>query len=354
VKARVQPLFGGRQLAEWVREGGRPQRRVTGYSQRLRWHAYWFEHNWRIQMRAIGSSTLPNDPVFIIGPWRSGTTVFHELLAATPRWSTPQTWQCFNPSTCFLSAPPTLDRSSKRPMDQGHIRTHSPQEDEFALLLLGEPSLYRGFIDPRRLRECAKELWSPNKGAMNRWQDFVRGVMRGVTDGQLLLKSPSHTFRLPLLRPLFPRAKFIWIGRHIGEVLASNVRMWQAMTDRYGLWDCPPAVLEGFLQDMLRACSDVLTQCLDDMPRESMLWIDFEDLRTDPKEVLDRVWRFLRPDSASDAEATARSFDHALTQVPIHKGSRASLPADESVQALEKVMAAARQQFGRPNYSSCN
>jgi omega-hydroxy-beta-dihydromenaquinone-9 sulfotransferase len=188
----------------------------------LRWHAYWFEHNWHNQARVLGADPLPEDPVFILGLWRSGTTVLHELLAATAQWYTPQTWQCFNPSTCFQCAPPTTDSFSARPMDAGSIRTYSPQEDEFALLLLREPSLYRGFIDPRRLRECGQELWLSSRSDLKRWQDFLRGGMLGAQARPLLLKSPSHTFRLPLLRAVFPRAKFIWIGRHTGEVLAST------------------------------------------------------------------------------------------------------------------------------------
>ena len=161
-------------------------------------------------------------------------------MAAISLGVTPETWQCFNPSTCLLSKSPVLDLSSNRPMDEGHIRSRSPQEDEFAMLLLGEPSLYRGFIDPRRLQGCANKLWSSNQGEFGRWKNFIRVLLRGETERQLLLKSPSHTFRLPLLRPLFPRAKFIWMGRHIGEMLASNVRMWQGMTHRYRLWTCPP------------------------------------------------------------------------------------------------------------------
>jgi hypothetical protein len=43
-------------------------------------------------------------------------------------------------------------------MDEGYIGTYSPQEDEFAALLLGEPSLYRAFIDPRRIDELTEML----------------------------------------------------------------------------------------------------------------------------------------------------------------------------------------------------
>jgi hypothetical protein len=123
--------------------------------------------------------------------------------------------------------------------------------------------------------------------------------------------------------------------------------MWQAMTQRYALRDCPPATLEGFLQDMLQASSGVLTQCLDDMPRVQMLWVDFENLRTDARQVMRRVWGFLRPGMALDNPTVTRSLDQALARVSVHDGSRAQLPASEPVQRLEKLLAAARQQFSR-------
>ena len=75
---------------------------------------------------------LPVDPVFILGLWRSGTTVLHELVNACGGWVTPQTWQCFHPSTCFLTGPPAHTAAAQRPMDRGLIATEGPQEDEFA------------------------------------------------------------------------------------------------------------------------------------------------------------------------------------------------------------------------------
>jgi len=234
-------------------------------------------------------------------------------------------------------------------MDQGRISSLGPQEDEFAALLLGEPSVYRGFIDPRRLCESAEELWSngsraPKGDVLVRWRHFLRGLNSSATGTPLLLKSPSHTFRLPLLRELFPRAKFIWVGRHTGEVLASNLRMWNAMVARYGLWACPNGVLDKFLDDMLRACAGVLTRCLDDMPRESLLWVDFQELRTRPAEVLARVLRFMGLEGRSGD--SAGRVDQALARIPIHDGSRANPPAGDEAQELEKLMAAARQRFG--------
>src|SRR5579871_5037380 len=94
------PLVGAPALADWLRAGGRPARRSFGQATRLRWGAYWFEQNWRTSMGRLEGAPLPEDPVFILGIWRSGTTVLHELVTACTQWATPRTWQCFNPSTC--------------------------------------------------------------------------------------------------------------------------------------------------------------------------------------------------------------------------------------------------------------
>lgn len=336
-------LYGARSLAQWIRGGGRPQRASLGYATLLKWHAYWFERNWTTQVERLGAATLPEDPVFILGLWRSGTTLLHELLAAATGWVTPQTWQCFNPSTCFLTAPPA-PRTVGRPMDQGLIRSHGPQEDEFALLLLGEPSAYRGFIDPRRLRECGTQLGSPDPDPLTRWQMFIRGIAAGAAT-RVLLKSPNHSFRLPLLRARFPRAQFIWIGRHTGEVLASNAKMWRTMIDRYGLWSCPPREIEGFLEAMVIACTRVLGECVQATPRERLLWVDFEALRADPRAVLREVLEYLGVPPPS--ESSAARLDAAIARVPVHAGTRAELPDAPHVRELEAMRVAARRQFGR-------
>jgi omega-hydroxy-beta-dihydromenaquinone-9 sulfotransferase len=340
-----QPLFGARALAEWIRRGGAPARAPLGYGLRLRWHASLFELNWRNQLERPRPGDPPTDPLFIVGLWRSGTTVLHELVNACGGWVTPQTWQCFHPSTCFLTGPPARPATVQRPMDRGLIAAEGPQEDEFALLLLGEPSLYRGLIDPRRLLECGDTAWSGDGAGLERWQEFIRGVAASG-NARLLLKSPGHTFRIPRLRALFPAARFVWIGRHPGEVLTSNVRMWTAMTGVYALWDYPQDTLHRFLRAAMLACSGVLERCIAEMTREQMLWVDFEALQTDPERVLRQILQFAGARPGHGEPALAADIEAALSSVPIHRGERAPMPDDEAVLQLDRVMRAARARFG--------
>ena len=149
----VLPL--GRDALAWVQQGGRPTR--AGWSRKLllQWQSFWFERNLTLQNQLPAALPLHRDPLFILGLWRSGTTYLHDLLGACPGMDYPATWQCMSPASFRLQAPPDKGKEFQRPMDGMTIDNLSPQEDEFALLALGVPSVYRGFFDPRRCRNLS-------------------------------------------------------------------------------------------------------------------------------------------------------------------------------------------------------
>ncbi|MFM8401327.1 MAG: sulfotransferase, partial [Pirellula sp.] len=47
--------------------------------------------------RAIARTEIQRPPVFILGHWRSGTTLLQEYLGLDPRFASPTTYQCFAP-----------------------------------------------------------------------------------------------------------------------------------------------------------------------------------------------------------------------------------------------------------------
>ena len=135
----------GGEMLSWLMYGGRMDSVDWRIRLQMRWQSFWFDRNISLQrkLRPAGASQM-NDPVFIMGLWRSGTTFMHELLGACPGLIWPATWQCMNPSSFNMQSPPKVSKSAIRPMDDFTVNTFSPQEDEFALLSLGVPSVYRG------------------------------------------------------------------------------------------------------------------------------------------------------------------------------------------------------------------
>src|SRR5690606_33838210 len=89
--------------------------------------------------RYIERTRIESPPVFIVGHWRSGTTLLHELLHLDHRFATPNTYQCMAPHHTLVTEWLIGKRMGwlvpkQRPMDNMAAGFQRPQEDEFALL----------------------------------------------------------------------------------------------------------------------------------------------------------------------------------------------------------------------------
>ncbi|MCA9121062.1 MAG: sulfotransferase [Planctomycetaceae bacterium] len=184
------------------------------------------------------------DPLFIIGHWRTGTTLLHELLTLDPRHTYPTTYQCFMPCHFLLTErllkPWTgFALPSNRPPDQMRTAWDSPQEDEFALCNLGVPSPYATIAFPNNppvfMEYLSLESLSPQERTQWHlaWMRFLKSLQYHKP-GRLVLKSPTHTCRLPALLELFPNACFVNMVRHPMTVYLSTVRLWKSLFSTHG------------------------------------------------------------------------------------------------------------------------
>src|SRR5262249_37202264 len=105
--------------------------------------------------RRVRRTALAAPPLFILGHWRTGTTLLHELLIQDDRHAFPTTYECLEPNH-FLLTEGLLTRwlwflmPSRRPMDNMRAGFDRPQEDEFALCMLGQGSPYLTIAFPNR------------------------------------------------------------------------------------------------------------------------------------------------------------------------------------------------------------
>ncbi len=242
---------------------------------------------------------LRQAPVFIVGHWRCGTTLLHELLSADPRHCYPTTYQCFVPSH-FLITQGFLPRwtrfllPSRRPMDTVAFGWERPQEDEFALCALGEPSPYWVFAFPNERPPLEYlDLQGLPESARRRWQRRLSMFLAAVArDGRRpVLKSPTHTARVALLRQMFPEARFIHLVRHPFPLFASAVNMFRRMAEVEGLQRLRSVEhLEELVLQMCPRMYRAFHAQAAQVPENRLIHLRFEDLVEEPLLHLRRIY----------------------------------------------------------------
>ena len=321
-------------ILQWLRGDRELWRRVAlGARAQLRWTSHWNTLNMRLS-RARLPSPRPAEPPpwLILGCWRSGTTVMHELLAAATGLPTPRTWQCMNACNFALLGAPPRSSAVARPMDGLQIGPLSPQEDEFALLSLGADSAYRAFLMPTRLAALQGTLeashWLADEGWLARLEDFLAlSRLSQPSDGKaMLLKSPNHSFRLQALRRRWPEAKVVWMLRDPAAVFHSNRKMWRQMFEAHrlpGMAMPSDGMLDAFLAQALQQCAHQL-RWLAQQPRQHWSVCRQADLLANPRREVMRLLQALAPDQPIDhgqldqalASTGAGRVEHYAAELP--------------------------------------
>jgi len=242
--------------------------------------------------RRIREAELGEDQIFILGHWRSGTTLLHELLVLDERHTYPTTYECFAPNHFLLSGrvlPPILRflLPDRRPMDNMAAGWGRPQEDEFALCSMGIPSPYLTAVFPNRAPQCPEYLTLDKVSSEDRrrWKDgllwFLKCIAVRSPGKRIVLKSPAHTCRLRVLLEMFPNARFVHIVRDPVVVFASTVNLWKRLYRDQGLQMPNYADLDERVFETFRQMYEVFERDRHLIPKNRYFEVRYEDLTKD-------------------------------------------------------------------------
>lgn len=289
----------------------------------------------------IAKTRLSAPPLFIIGHWRTGTTFMHELLALDPQFVWPRTYECMAPEHFVVTqgwARPRLSRfvPERRPMDAMAFGLERPQEDEFALFSLGVHSPYETIAFPNRRSAKAHrfDLTCFTERQQGEWQTtfllFLQAVQLraqrrdpDAVAARMLLKSPTHTARVGLLREMFPEAAFVHMVRNPFDLFASTKRLWTALFLREGFQRPQFEAVEGgvpSLDEYIFTTMDVLyrdfQQQTAGLPDCQFHNVRYEDLVALPFETLQHLYRRLNLGEFSVQRGRIADYLAALDHVP--------------------------------------
>jgi omega-hydroxy-beta-dihydromenaquinone-9 sulfotransferase len=272
--------------------------------------------------RRVDRMSIEKPPIFIIGHWRAGTTLLHELLALDEQFTAPTTYECFAPGhfliSSFLVKRLTFFLPDKRPMDDMTVGWDRPHEDDFALLNMGLGSIYemiafpnhrpaqRDFIDLVDLPPAQLDAWT--KGFVRflkhvTWRSQREERRRSgiaAKAKQMVLKSPMRTAQIDVLLKLFPDARFIHIVRDPYELFSSTVRLWKTLCRYHGCqiarWDELPdgtPSIEDFVLETFVLLYVKFFEDRSEVSPERICEIRYEDLIREPLDELSRVYNHL-------------------------------------------------------------
>lgn len=242
--------------------------------------------------RGIARTAIRDAPIFIVGHWRTGTTLLHELLVLDSRHSYPTTYECMAPHHFILSEGfftrwlPFLT-PSHRPMDNMKAGFDRPQEDEFALCMLGQPSPYLTIAFPNRPPSCQEylDLRELPEQKVAAWKKTFYRFLQRVTfrnPRRLVLKSPPHSCRIGVLLELFPDARFVHIVRNPYVVFPSTVNLWKALYRTHGLQRPTFAGLEEHVFQTFTRLYERLEEGKERVGANRFHELRYEDLIADP------------------------------------------------------------------------
>jgi hypothetical protein len=262
--------------------------------------------------RRVQQVQIEHPPIFILGHWRSGTTMLHNLITLNPQLTFLNLYQCLFPGHFLLTekllAPltePLLPK--KRPMDNVEVSWKSAQEDEVALAVhsllspyimpafQGRMEVYERFLDPRDMTESER----------SRWKDCLTTLIRKmalIKPGSVVMKSPTHTYRVPTLLEMFPNAKFIYIYRDPRAVYQSTIHLRKMMFADNTLGPLRPDTWSEEAITLYEKSIRLYHESRHLIPAGNLCEVKFEDFEAAPRETLQQLHSTLGLPGWAEAE----------------------------------------------------
>ena len=265
----------------------------------------WFQRHPEILARTV------RRPVVIVGPMRSGTTRLHRLLASDRRFAHLRSFETISPVPrpgfeAVLEGReqdfrPKLASRIMKVARLANPRTLSihptgPYEPEEELGLVAA-SMY-GMKWEAQWNIPSYAQWSAGESAVPAYRhmaDLLRLIGWSQRESSLrpwILKTPQHMLDLPALLEVFPDARLIFTHRDPKQVVGSAASLAWNQTIIYSDHNDPEQTGRAWLGktaqmvERMRAARDAI-------PRDRMIDVQYEDMETDWRATMERIYRFL-------------------------------------------------------------
>jgi hypothetical protein len=252
------------------------------------------------------AKSIPNEepPIFIIGFWRSGTTILHSLLCQDPKAGYVTTFQGVFPNLVltqkkWLKALINSILPNRRPFDGYALDMDLPQEEDFALLSLQGKSIYKLFYFPKDFdtiydQELHFDRYSlkEQKRWKKKYQTFVHKAMLNTNGQRYMSKNPCNIFRIKTLMELYPQARFVFIYRNPYTVVDSISRFFNEILPGSELQRLEGGLPRKHFARLYKDSLDEYIKVKNEIKPSNLLEIKYEEFKKHPIQSIRDIYTY--------------------------------------------------------------
>ncbi|MFW2389033.1 MAG: sulfotransferase family protein, partial [Polyangiales bacterium] len=272
----------------------------------------------------IERTELPT-PIFVLGLFRSGTTVLHRLLGEDPENRTLPHWESFDP-VHSSKGPEARQRKLKRMLMLADIV--SPSIKAIHPMDAYQTDECRGmftnvFRTPQfnvQYRVGGYVDWLLAQDASVAYRDHRRQLQlvqyHRPYGKRFVLKDPTHTFFVKEILQVYPDARFLFIHRDPAETLSSICSL-HAYARAVFSSDIDAQALGAEISDsyMTRRL-EAAVAAVDELPEGRIAHVRAPDLSRDPVGTIDDVYRALGMDLSAEGRRAMHEYMRAKRAKP--------------------------------------
>jgi hypothetical protein len=264
------------------------------------------------------------EPVFILGHWRSGTTFLHNILCQDPQAGYVTTYQSVFPDQTLSPGARLLFRNIMKMLipinrkgDNVKLGTDYPQEEEFALAARNPACFYLYWYFPDLMLKYFDEFLTfshSDEKTLNVFEkDYHRVINKALLysgKSRFLSKNPVNTGRIPILLNMFPNARFIHIHRNPVEVILSTRNFYEKMMPALTLHKID---FDKVNRDIYEVYGRLMRRYRDTrslIPEGNLIEISYDELTSNPMGVMENIYNdFGLPDFQTVSHAMQKYVD---------------------------------------------
>lgn len=249
-------------------------------------------------------NVIIEQPVFILGHWRSGTTLLHNLLTLDDQFAYPNLFQVSRPHQ-FLFREAMVEKrfehmkAQKRAMDNMEVTFRDPGEDESGISVMSQRSPLISWTFPNNHSYYTRfhTFANVDNKDIERWQNSLLVFFKKLTwryKKPLVLKSPLHTGRIEILLQLFPDARFIHIVRNPYTVFKSTQKLYRKMLPKTCLQTPDFTKWDDYIIEDYKTMYDAFLGQKAKIPKKQFYELRFENLEKDKMVEIEEIYKYFK------------------------------------------------------------